>query len=95
MTDEQRQKLMNLRPSDIDQVYSGIDGKCCCGCSGTHYYRAAYAADPTNDLGEVKVSDKMVVKVLSIIQAAEDVDFDSAYIATTVGKRLYIAYLRG
>jgi hypothetical protein len=31
-------KLQDLTVDDVIQVYSGQDGKCCCGCSGKHTY---------------------------------------------------------
>lgn len=39
--------IEKLRFEDIDSVYSGKAGRCCCGCSGTHWY-------PKRNFGEGK-----------------------------------------
>lgn len=84
----------NLSVEDVQSVYSGRDGACCCGCAGRHYYHPAFA-----ELAErhrAKVSARMVARVVATLRAADprDLDVCTGYIATTVGARLYIAYLR-
>jgi len=62
----------------VTRVYSGCDGKCCCGCSGKYY--EADAAQAT--------------RIINIINASAPMDLEIGdnYTATVVGTRLYIAY---
>jgi hypothetical protein len=63
---------------DIMSVYSGKEGKCCCGCNGKHYH---------DDM-------KQKTRIVNILNKAklEDLDIHPVYAATVVGNRLYIAY---
>ena len=80
-------------------VYSGQDGKCCCGCSGKHYYASVHVEAASKRRGYAvtpdEVSDQMVRKVVKIInaQSAELVDVDASFLSTVIGRRLYIAYV--
>lgn len=71
---------------EVRSVYSGKDGNCCCGCSGTHYE----ADKPENSA--------MVTRVLRIVNeaiASDEAEWNSDdCVSTTIGKRLYIVYLR-
>ena len=73
--------MRKLTIEEVEQVYSGIDGRCCCGCSGTHYKK-----------GE-EGFERMAKKALRLINdesnGAEDND---DHVAVVIGKRLYIAY---
>lgn len=78
----------------IDHVYSGIDGRCCCGCSGTHYVASAGAVE---EYTSEKVSDRMVSKVARIVNeaiGAGTAQLGVHHISTVRGRRLYIVYLR-
>ena len=81
--------LTDLTPKDIMSAYSGKDGKCCCGCSGKHY-TSSHATAPRSP-----INDKMVNKILRILQAApaNEVDNMGSCISTVIGTRLYIIYL--
>jgi len=97
---------MKLEISQIASVYSGKDGKCCCGCSGKHYYAKAHQAASSKNRGyevtDDEVSDRMVKKVVTKIndvmampadiQRAYQLDVDSSYVSIVDGTRLYIAY---
>lgn len=91
---------MNLTTDNVLSVYSGKDGRCCCGCSGKHFYASAHVEAASKDRGyDVKpeeVSDKMIRKVIGILNAAkaEDVQRHAHFLATTIGERLYIAYFK-
>ena len=92
--------IRNLTAKDILSVYSGQDGKCCCGCAGKHYYNPSYMKEGTKYRGyevtEDETSIKMVEKVLKVLKQAEELEIDgSGFISTVVGKRLYIVYLLG
>ena len=75
-------KTARVDMTQLTSVYSGINGRCCCGCSGTHY-----------DVREPE-SKRMTNKVVNIINRAleSDVDVGNNYSAVVVGKRVYIAY---
>jgi len=82
----------------VSSVYSGIDGKCCCGCSGKHYYASTHREWAQKKRGyavkDEDINDRMIEKVIKIIENAEKIEDLGSCISTTVGKRLYIAYLR-
>ena len=79
----------------VTNVYSGIDGRCCCGCAGKHYYSSAVAEKATKARKyEVAVSDRMVRKVYNILAAnsalVEKISNDCE--SVVIGRRLYIVY---
>lgn len=88
----------DLQVDDVLSVYSGRNGACCCGCSGTHSYNSKYKDLGTKRRGyEVKdedVNDRQVRRVLNIIKKAEKVNEEYSYLATVVKNRLYIVYLK-
>lgn len=93
--------LLSLTPADVASVYSGRDGKCCCGCSGNHRYSSARATVESTRRGyEItpdEVNDRQVAKVLRIVQEnAERAEFSDEYrtfYSLVLGERLYIVYL--
>lgn len=96
-------KVLALTVTDILSVYSGKDGKCCCGCSGKHYYAKALQAEAGKNrgyaVGDDECSDKMIARVLRLVQANvgdADVMLDAQgnvdHVAVVLGGRLYIAY---
>jgi hypothetical protein len=86
----------------VRSVYSGKNGKCCCGCAGKHRYASALREEASKDRGyEVKddeVNDRQVAKVVAIMNDRsipfEKDGLQSDYVAKVVGNRLYIAYFR-
>lgn len=91
----------------VRSVYSGIYGKCCCGCAGKHSYRSDLREEASKNRGypvqDDEVSDLAVKRIYNKIRRAyeanEKIDFDSEYIAwvdfsRSETGRLYIAYLR-
>lgn len=94
-TDAQMAALAALTTDEVMSVYSGKDGKCCCGCAGKHSYNSKHREAGTNRAGyEVTVNDAMVTKALKLVQAAtkENVMVGDNHYATVVGSRLYIVY---
>lgn len=90
--------IQALTAQNILSVYSGKAGACCCGCKGKHYYASYKIEEGRSYRGyEVmpdEINDKMVIKVLRMIQANEDkAKIDEEYICVGVGARTYIAYL--
>lgn len=86
----------------VANVYSGKNGKCCCGCAGTHRYATRFADKATVSRGYAvtaeEINDTQVRRVLNTLLAAEspeELEFadDRTHVARVVNGRLYIAYL--
>jgi hypothetical protein len=92
-----RRKDMKLTADRIMSVYSGQDGKCCCGCAGKHYYNPEFQKQGSRYRGykvdDNELSIKMVNKVIGILNRSNDVEDLGSCFSTVIGKRLYIAYL--
>jgi hypothetical protein len=82
-------------------VYSGKDGACCCGCSGTHYYASKHREEAGKSRGynveDKEINDKQVTRIINKIEklAAAGVQIDTVpdvYFSAVEGKRLYIVY---
>lgn len=74
--------IKSINAADFVRAYSGRNGRCCCGCSGTYF-----------DAG-TKSGDKMVRSILKKINAADPktVDIGPSYIAVNNETRLWILY---
>jgi len=95
----QRLALARLVPADLFGVYSGKNGKCCCGCAGNHRYvaanREAAGLHRGYAVSDDEVNDRQVAKVLGLLKAnVEEVQQDYDHFALVVGERLYVAYLK-
>ena len=97
--------VADLTKQDVLSVYSGIDGRCCCGCSGKYSYNSQYRQEAGRKRGypvsDEDVSDRMITRVLNILRKAYEanprsleIDDKTGYVSTTIGGRLYTAYLR-
>jgi hypothetical protein len=94
--------VKTIKASAVGHVYSGKDGKCCCGCAGKHRY-ASHAVDlQSGRRGYVvtpdEVNDAQVARVVRILNdpATGPFTLDTDYAPhawKVVGRRLYIAYL--
>ncbi len=86
--------MNEILPVDISKVtkaYSGIDGKCCCGCSGNYYYNTIKPLPSYMDESDIKVSQ--VRRIVNLINNnLSNADSDTNYTCVVIGKRLYIAY---
>jgi hypothetical protein len=97
-----KQNLQNLTEKDIISVYSGINGKCCCGCSGNHRYNPDYVKEASKlrgyDVGPEETNLVMIKKVLNILKnvdlTSSDVEYDDDCFSAVVHNRLYVAYLK-
>ena len=63
----------------VKSVYSGKDGKCCCGCAGKH------SDDQKQKTRIINILNKADPK-------AVDRDDNGVYAATVIGTRVYIVY---
>lgn len=82
---EQNKRDNGITLNDVKNVYSGVNGKCCCGCSGTYY-----AWPDEDEFG--RRSPRMVKKVLKIVNESADIEWGGNHAAAVVGKRLYVVY---
>jgi hypothetical protein len=92
--------LQNLTPFDVVSVYTGTNGKCCCGCAGKHRYNSKYVTEASQRRGYAvtpdEVSDRSVLRVLNSIKAgivSGELEFGNGYIARVTGTRVHIIYL--
>lgn len=83
---------MTIKELTIDKVtsaYSGQDGKCCCGCKGTHH--KATGETTKNGLRQVRrIFD--IVKTAAEKNAGDVEDLGNCF-STVIGNRLYIVYI--
>lgn len=102
-TNKHVMSVSELTVNDVMSVYSGKDGKCCCGCAGKHSYNSKFTAEGTKNRGykveTADVNDAMVKRVLNVVQRAFANDDASAEIganfaSVVVGNRVYIVYPR-
>lgn len=86
--------LRNLTWQEVSSVYSGINGRCCCGCSGQH----RSSSFRTKKENYHVINDKQVRRVLKILQSADpkNVECGTSYFSTVIPgnafDRLYIVY---
>ena len=89
--------------TQIMKVYSGIKGRCGCGCSGKYSYASAHRDVAGKDRGyavsDDEVSDrsvKMIVNKIEKIFATDEgmnsADIGRNYICVESGNRCYVAY---
>lgn len=91
---------------EVAHAYSGAASKCCCGCSGKHYYAAPtgdYRGGGTaNDHVQIirimgKVNAALIAQTDADCAARPEIDLNreySPYIAATYGNRIYIVYFK-
>lgn len=88
---------MQIDLAKVKSVYSGIDGRCCCGCSGKHTYasktREAAAKARGYSIDDDEVSDRTVKLIVNKMNKLPGLQFDGEHHAYVVkGNRLYVAY---
>lgn len=97
------EEVLAYTPANIFSVYSGKDGKCCCGCSGAYRYMAdvvesgAAAKHCGYEVETSAINERQVAKVLDLVKAAVrdgTAEYGSNNVAAVVGERLYIIYPR-
>lgn len=94
--------MVDFNLENVASVYSGKNGKCCCGCAGKHRYASAHREWASHDRGyqisDDEVSDRSVMMIANKIKrlgARQDDPSDNhVYAESENGSRLYIAYLR-
>lgn len=75
ITEAQRNRLKSLTADQVLSVYSGKPG-CACGCRGKYSYNSKHVAAASKDRGYTvtpdEVNDRMVTKVLKLVQQHAD-----------------------
>lgn len=108
MTLTQQEFVASLTETDIMSVYSGVNGKCCCGCSGKHTYNPLYQAIASENrgygVGQEECNARTVKMILNKIKRNADQmkpgDVQvGEFVSVACNKtehfpgRLYVAYL--
>jgi hypothetical protein len=86
-----------LTTDKVQSVYSGVNGKCCCGCAGKHFYNSKYQTQASKSRGyevsDCEVSDKTVARVVKqFIANPGTIEIDQHVASRVVGNRLYVVY---
>ena len=83
---------------NVSSVYSGVNGRCCCGCAGKHTYAQAHRRFASANRGypvtDEEISDRSVKLIVGKIQKAGTAVAKDDLVYAVVGKRLYVAYLK-
>lgn len=82
----------------IISVYSGIDGRCCCGCSGNHRYASAYRKLASENRGyevrDEEISDRSVKIISNKVLNHKDSEHNGDHSSLVSGNRLLIVYYK-
>jgi hypothetical protein len=84
-----QEKNLMFENKKVYGVYRGIDGRCCCGCSGIHRYTSSYS-----DLDDYqKVNDSYVKKIVEALENNPDAKDMGGYVEGIDEKgKLMLAY---
>ena len=91
-------EIATISTDKVASVYSGIDGRCCCGCAGNHSYNSKYANIGLQLRGypikPEEVSDRNVTRILNVLKKSslDQINIQDSYISTIIGKRIYVVY---
>lgn len=87
---------MRIDRSAVKSVYSGTNGKCCCGCSGKHTYASAHVMEVGAKRGyavqDDQISDRTVNLICNKVEKLPINYATSNCLSAVSGKRLYIVY---
>ena len=85
--------IKDLSIENVHSVYSGKDGKCCCGCAGKHSRNTRFPRPEPKEAYRNNFNDKMVRKVIKIVQDNAGIaEHGDNHWSVVLGERLYIAY---
>ena len=80
----------------ITSVYSGINGKCCCGCAGKHRYASAYRKLASKHRGyevrDEEVSDRSVKIISNKVLNHKDSEHNGDHSSLVSGNRVLVVY---
>jgi hypothetical protein len=95
---------MKIDIANVVNVYSGKAGACACGCAGKYTYASKYRGLAAKRRGyaidDKDVDDTTVASIVKKLERSQDVKLeeglgDEWLYHTTVGKRTYVAFLKG
>lgn len=67
------------------RYYSGVNGRCCCGCSGKY-------TDADGSVAAKRAQNKLAKLFREAMASGQEVDLCEQYAAVISGSRIYIAY---
>ena len=73
---------MKIPLDQVESAYNGKDGKCCCGCAGTHHR-------------EPRQIKRIYNKMMKLATTIEWMDSGPELYTLVNGNRLYILYMKG
>jgi hypothetical protein len=91
-------KVTRLNVEHVASVYSGRNGKCCCGCAGKHSYASRHRFWASSNRGYAvdsnEVSDRSVKTIVNKMMKAGNMKLSRSgdHVYTVVDNRLYVAY---
>ena len=82
---------------EVMSVYSGRDGRCCCGCAGKHSYASQFQIAAGKHRGykvdDDEMNDRMVTRIAKLIENNLDkAKWGDNNVSLVVENRLYVAY---
>jgi len=93
--------VTEINIDDVMSVYSGKNGRCCCGCAGKHTYASKWQAAAGKDRGfkvtDDEVNDRTVKLILGKIAKIGGEQYDGpfgSHVSAVSGDRVYVAYLK-
>ena len=91
---------MILTVDNVEHVYVGAKGACCCGCSGNHIYHSKGTRLDQNgyEVSEGEIDDEVFENTIDVINNSPDREENEGlvdgFISVETGDELLIAYLR-
>lgn len=99
----ERPSIDQIKLEDVFSAYSGKDGRCACGCSGTYYYASKHQKEASKDRGypikAEEISNQQVSRIFNIIKSSPDSKVGGGtlpgflfHASTVIGSRRYTIY---
>ena len=89
---------MILTVDNVEHVYVGARGACCCGCSGNHIYhsKSAHLSQRGYEVSEGEIDDEVFENTIDVINNSHDHGGgeNDDFVSVETGDELLIAYLR-
>lgn len=86
--------MRQLTLDDVDHVYRGDSGKCCCGCSGTHTYLPGFPGSDGEEQDEEEVQCVLDIVNDAIRLGTAGNDGDNVHYDGGRRDKLFIVYLK-
>ena len=89
-----------MKLENVSSVYVGKSGKCCCGCSGTHWYATEHKDWATKDRGyevtQDELNDDKIKRVFNkIVKNQDNLEYTTKnFTSFDTGSTLYIVYFK-